>query len=777
MKQRPRSRLNPAADSARGMNRRRRADVPGKPRAIAFVNAAASMVIMVSGLLWAAQVRGGLVARWELKTSLDDQAAPASKLVRQVGEPQRTAEGMRFPPGQVCGLLCGAGANRELCLLGDFTWWVRASFGPPAGEELANHDTLLSRWGRPGDYSALLRSDGRTGTLHLFLSPDGRMIFDFDSAYTVDRGEKLHDLAAVVRAGKDVTFYIDGRMQCTLRFPPPPPVLHDPAEDRAAFAIGYNSDPAPGGDHESFNGLIHSVRVYDEALSASAIRGLSGAAAEDAGPRPCVLHVHATKQIGRVHPFVFGHFLEHFQDVIYGGVVAGEPGPDGGVRFHPAVIDALRALGPSVIRWPGGNFTSAYHWRWGAVPLKYRPTLYEEAVWKQVESNLFGTPELLDLCERTGATPVICVGVGRSRQSPTPEEAAGWVRYCNATEGPEARLRREAGRVEPFDVRIWGLGNEVYGSWQVGYYPHAADYAHDVMRYATAMRQADPRIQFVVCGDSYKNDNRPWNRAVLTDEVVRTADWISYHSYTHLGSFGRELPYEGAVQKLRKIEQDISELAALNREVSERAGRSDVLGLAVDEWNEYSWGDLADNARPEIYHLGHALFTAGFLNVLLRHCDVVTMANYSPSVNCRGLIAGRESAVLLRATYPVFELYRAAADGMSVPVCVDAPMLDGTCVPVLDAVAVRHADGNMLLYVTNRSVDRTISCRLELDGFSAAHSSAIVLTAPSPSSFNDGRHPRRVAPREFPLELRGSLLECEFEPHSLTVLRLGCHNS
>ncbi|MBU0640173.1 MAG: hypothetical protein KKB50_15010 [Planctomycetes bacterium] len=732
------------------------------------MRAAACLLLL---LACAGRTRADLVGYWQLQTSLDDSTSPASVLVRQVGSPKRTSDGVQFDGQRTGGLLYGTGAGDELSLTRDFTWWVRAAFGASVDRPFANHDTLISRWGRMGDYSALLRSDDRTGTLHLFLSPEGRTVVDFDSAYAVDRSATFHDLAVVVRGGRDVTLYVDGAKQCSLRYPVPPPIIHDPDGSRVDFAIGYNCDPAAAGDHESFNGAIRAVRVYDQPLSATEIRRLSDAAAAAASEPACTITVDLADRIGRVHPFLFGHFLEHFQDVVYGGVVA-QANVGAPIEFNLGVIEALEALRPSVIRWPGGNFTSAYHWRWGAVPAEYRPTIYVEPVWKQTETNLFGTPEFIEFCRQCGATPLICVGVGRSPHTPTAEEAAGWVRYCNAREGSAAELRRAAGFAKPFDVRIWGLGNEVYGSWQVGYYRDPREYAQDIVRYASAMRAADPRLRFVVCGDSYKHDNRPWNRAMLTDEVVRVADWISYHSYTHLGSFGPELPYEAATQKLCTIEQDIVELAALNREVSARAGRSEALGLAVDEWNEYSWGGVQDNARAELYHLGHALFTAGFLNNLLRHCDAVSMANYSPTVNCRGLLHASGSDVLLRATYHVFALYQTTARGESVRADVQVPALDGCSAPVLDAVAVRQSTGELLLLVINRDRSRSLACAITLNGFDAARSSATLLTAPSLAAFNDRQHPRRVAPRDLTVALRGSSFTFEFQPRSLTVLRL-----
>jgi alpha-N-arabinofuranosidase len=131
-------------------------------------------------------------------------------------------------------------------------------------------------------------------------------------------------------------------------------------------------------------------------------------------------------------------------------------------------------------------------------------------------------------------------------------------------DGPEAELRAEAGSETPFDVTLWGLGNEVFGRWQVGYYRDPRDYALDVISYAQAMRQADPRLRFVVCGDSYKEDNTVWNREVLTPAVIEFADWVSYHSYTHLGCEASDCPTEASMHQLIALDAQIRNLVRLN---------------------------------------------------------------------------------------------------------------------------------------------------------------------------------------------------------------------
>jgi len=714
-----------------------------------------------------------LIAYWDLSKSLDDQKVPISKLVKSIGDPQQGSNGIHFDGNGVQGLVYGKGADAELCLQGDVTIFVRAEFGKPIDYTMINHDTLISRSGQRGDYSILLRTDHGSKTLHLYLSPDGKQMLDYDSGYRIDRSGKFHDLAVAVRMGRDVTFYVDGQQYCQLRHPPVPQALYDPP-DEIPFAIGYNSDPSCHYIHDTMNGAIAAVRLYRGALTAESVAALSGIQLDRTEPKPCTIFIDLNKPVGHVHPFVFGHFFEHFQNVIYGGLYDKDSPHSDEQGFRMDVIEAFRQLAPSIVRWPGGNYTSAYHWRRGAVPKKDRPTIYADPVWKQTETHQFGTPEFVEFCRRIKAQPLICVGIGRDPRSPTADEVAAWVRYCNATEGPEAELRAEAGYPEPFNVLYWGLGNEVYGRWQVGGYRDPALYAEDIVKYARAMRQADPRIKLIICGIAFKPDNTIWNKAVMTDEVLQLADWISYHSYTHLAHICPRLPHEVAMQRLMKVETDIEILAELNRKVSKRAGRKEPIKLAVDEWNEFAWEEksIENNARPEQYDLSHALFTASFLNIMLRHADEVTMGNYAPSVNCRGLIYADHRGIILRSSYHVFKMYGICADGNAVHVDVNSPVVDGSAAPVLDVAAVHGRDGILNVFAINRDPAKALKCEMNLKGISAGQVKGQILTGKTLQAYNSFDHPDDVAVCDVSINIKGESFIYTFAPRSVTLMRI-----
>ncbi len=164
--------------------------------------------------------------------------------------------------------------------------------------------------------------------------------------------------------------------------------------------------------------------------------------------------------VGEINPYIYGHFVEHLENCVYGGLFTQD-----GSTLNQDVVELVKAMHPTQIRYPGGNFASDYHWEEGIGPKDQRPTHYDRA-WHVEDSNQVGTDEFLGFCEQVGADPYLVINDG----SGSPEEAARWVAYCNDPATTEQGARRAAnGHPEPYHVKLWGLGNEVWGEWQVGH--------------------------------------------------------------------------------------------------------------------------------------------------------------------------------------------------------------------------------------------------------------------------------------------------------------------
>ena len=224
------------------------------------------------------------------------------------------------------------------------------------------------------------------------------------------------------------------------------------------------------------------------------------------------VYVHSHHHVGAVDPRLFGGFLEHMGRAVYEGVFDPASSQADAFGCRADVLEALAEINFSVMRYPGGNFVSNYHWRDGIGPVADRPTVRELA-WGTIEPNQFGTHEFLDLAERMGWVPMLAVNLGTGR----PEEAADWLEYCNAQAGTSlADARIGNGRAEPWRVPLWCLGNEMDGAWQIGHTP-VREYGVSARQTAHMMKLIDPTIELVVSGSSAPRSDTwmTWDREAL----------------------------------------------------------------------------------------------------------------------------------------------------------------------------------------------------------------------------------------------------------------------
>jgi alpha-N-arabinofuranosidase len=331
--------------------------------------------------------------------------------------------------------------------------------------------------------------------------------------------------------------------------------------------------------------------------------------------------IDLARRLGTVDRRIFGNFIEHLGRCIYGGVFE-EGSPLSDARgFRQDVLEAARGLRIPVLRWPGGNFVSGYHWLDGVGPAADRPRRTELA-WYAEESNRFGTNEFLEYCRVLGTAPYICVNMG----SGTMDEAQAWVEYCNGTGNTHwANLRRAHGHPEPYRVRYWGLGNEMYGSWQIGHLS-PEDYVKKARAFALVMKRTDPEIELIGCGHNGWSD---WDQIVI-DGLAPIIDWYSIHLYT-----GQADHYTTVFQS-HQAERAVRICAALIERARYTQRLSHPIAIAFDEWNVW-YRTRTDEDRKsgieERYNLSDALAVATYLHGFIRHCQVVRMANLAQLVN------------------------------------------------------------------------------------------------------------------------------------------------
>ena len=362
------------------------------------------------------------------------------------------------------------------------------------------------------------------------------------------------------------------------------------------------------------------------------------------------------RAIGHLDRNVFGGFIEHLGRCIYGGIydegaaVADERG------FRKDVLALLRELRMGVLRWPGGNFVSNYHWADGIGPRDARPRRPELA-WGGEESNRFGTDEFLSYCTELGTEPYICLNMGTGSLA----EALAWIEYCNGTgETQWAQCRRQNGHAEPYRVRYWGLGNEMYGDWQVGALS-AEEYVRTATRWARAIKMLDPDAVLVSCGMNGWND---WDRIVI-DGLAPLVDLHSVHIYTGSDDYWTDVLQPHQAERAIRCARALIERAAYAKKIA-RPPR-----IAYDEWNV--WFRTDDGTLEERYSFPDALAVATYLNIFIRNCDWVRMANLAQMVNAIApVVTTPDTAVTQPIYYPVL-LHAQAALEVAVDVHTEGP--------------------------------------------------------------------------------------------------------
>jgi alpha-N-arabinofuranosidase len=330
----------------------------------------------------------------------------------------------------------------------------------------------------------------------------------------------------------------------------------------------------------------------------------------------------------------------------------------GGVRRD--VFEKIKLLQPAFIRWPGGNVAQDYRWMWGIGPRDERVT-WTNLSWKnEPEPSDFGTDEFIAFARAAGAEPSITVNVEGG--GATVEEAAAWVEYCN---GPATSkygaMRANNGHPAPFRVKLWEIGNEIWGDWVRGH-SDAETYARNYNRYAAAMRVVDPSIKLIAVGDNNMN----WNRTVL-HAAGKNIDYLAIHHY-----YGRSEAGNDTMKLLARplyLEKFYGDVAQLLREL----GLEGRVKLAINEWG-------LDLPTERQYSIEAALYGARLMNVFERTGDLVEMSAVSDLVNGwpGGIIQAGRHSVFVTPIYLVNQLYATHRGDERLAATISNPNLDAT---------------------------------------------------------------------------------------------------
>jgi len=497
------------------------------------------------------------------------------------------------------------------------------------------------------------------------------------------------------------------------------------------------------------------------------------------------IKIDIDRTIGQVDKNLFGNFVEHLGRCVYGGIY--EPGSplSDEQDFRKDVLEAVKGLNVALVRYPGGNFVSNYHWIDGVGPKEDRVPRMELA-WTRLEPNTFGTNEFIQFCRKAGTEPYFSVNMGTG----TIEEAQRWVEYCNVKEGPYyAELRKKHGFQEPYNIKYWSLGNEMDGFWQMGHLS-AEDYCKKAREAAKLMRLTSPDIKLIAAGSSnYRPNADPdeWNSTVLR-ELRDVTDYIALHIYVgnpddnYYNFLSTPLVCE---QRTKLVKGMICE----EMSKADRGGRDPVY-IAWDEYNVWYRARTDESmqgtrALEEPYNLEDALVIAGFLNVFVRNADIVKMANMAQLVNVIAPIWAEKNGIFKQTIYYPLALFANNVKGVSLDVFVDCDTYDTdeffiglgesqtkqTNVPYLD-VSATFNNGEVVICVVNRHKEKAITTDILCQtGEFTGPFSVFEVNGPDVKSMNDfDKENVKTITKDY-IKPRGNKITYSFSAHSFTMIK------
>ncbi|MCT9819758.1 alpha-N-arabinofuranosidase [Microbacterium sp. W1N] len=489
--------------------------------------------------------------------------------------------------------------------------------------------------------------------------------------------------------------------------------------------------------------------------------------------------------IGPIRRKLFGGFVEHLGRHVYDGIF--EPGhetadADG---FRTDVIDLVKELGVDTIRYPGGNFVSGFRWEDSVGPVEERPRRLDLA-WHSTETNEVGLHEFSSWLEKVGSDLMMAVNLGTRGTL----EAIDLLEYSNIRGGTALSERRIAnGRTAPFDVRMWCLGNEMDGPWQLGH-RSADDYGKIAAQTAKGMRQLDPDIQLVVCGSSsaHMPTFGEWERVVLT-HTYDDVDLISCHAYYEERGGDLDSFLASAVD----MDGFIETVVATADHVGSVRGSKKRIDISFDEWNVWyierfhgvdkiegidNW-PVAPRLLEDVYSVADAVVFGNLMISLLKHADRVASASLAQLVNVIAPIMTEPGGPAWRqTTFFPFSITSRLAQGEALQLKLDSPTYETAAygeVPLVDAVATHDADtGRSAVFLVNRSTSEPVTVSVDISALGdVALVESHTLSDDDVYAKNTLEDRERVAPRpNDSAAVAGGVLTITLPPVSWTALAL-----
>ncbi len=488
--------------------------------------------------------------------------------------------------------------------------------------------------------------------------------------------------------------------------------------------------------------------------------------------------------IGRIDSRIYGSFLEHLGRAVYNGIY--EPSHPAANKdgFRTDVMKLIRDLHVPIIRYPGGNFVSGFNWEDSIGPRSERPRRLDLA-WFTTETNEVGLHEFCQWAKEMNSDVMYAVNLGTRGA----DAARNIVEYANHKGGSYwSDLRIKNGAKDPFGIKLWCLGNEMDGPWQMGH-KTAYEYGRTANEAAKMMKWVDSSIELVACGSSHTDMPTfgTWEREVL-EQCYENVDYISLHRY--YGNPTNDTP--GFLARTMDMDSFIKTVVSICDAVGGAKKSKKKLGLSFDEWNiwyhsaqqdeEIKKTDRWGEALPlleDIYNFEDALLCGSMLITLIRNADRVKIACLAQLVNVIAPIMTRNGgAAWMQTIYWPYMHASVYGRGESLNALVSSPVydcVDYEGVPILDVAATKADDGTVSIFAVNKDMQDDLLVTVDLRAFDLTQvQEHILLHHDDVKAVNSEENPGNVAPVSIQgAKLDGGVLTVKLPALSWNVIRLG----
>ena len=426
------------------------------------------------------------------------------------------------------------------------------------------------------------------------------------------------------------------------------------------------------------------------------------------------------KAIGDIDKRIYGSFIEHLGRAVYGGIYEPTHKCADELGFRKDVLELINKLNVPVVRYPGGNFVSGYNWEDGIGKKELRPKKLDLA-WLTTETNQVGIDEFQEWAKRAGTEIMMAINLGTRG----PDEARNLIEYCNSeTDTYYANLRRQNGFEKPFGIKLWCLGNEMDGDWQICH-KTAEEYGRIATEAAKTLKWVDPTVELVACGSS--DPNMPtfgsWERTVL-DHTYDYIDYLSLHCY--YGNKSNDTP--DFLARVEQMDSFIKTTRDICDEIKQKKNSEKTINLSFDEWNVWyrtkdeeksmeRW-QIAPHLLEEKFNFEDALLVGSMLSCLHNNCDRVKIACLAQLVNVIApIMTENDGKAWVQTIYYPFMYSSLYGNGKALKTTIECGSYkskEGWDVPYLYSSVIDNKEANeIVIFATNRSLNDDIELNFD----------------------------------------------------------------